>query len=545
MRAKLQEYPIRQYFLPFCTIFMVLIGVCQRWYWTVNGRMPFNSDEAVVGLMARHILAGERPVFFYGQAYMGSLDAWLNAIAFQLFGESISTMRGLQIFLWLGLLVSIFILAEKIQKSNRAGWWTVFLLSLPPVNVVLYTTVSLGGYNEALILGIWSLNLAVEVHQRRAQRDGLLGYIPIFILGLLGGFGLWAFGFSLLFSIPATLFTLAVIWKFHQVTSSKVILSGLLLLGSMIGAYPWIAYAVNHGLGGLVRELGGSAVAVETAGVLMTTGLHLVGFILLGVPAALGFRPPWTTQWLLLPLIPVVLFLWFWLLVRAFKYAEKKVYLFLLAAPVGLLFLVFILSSFGIDPSGRYFLPISILLPIIGGSVLAQLEQTKPGFAWAIAGLLILYQGGGSIQAEKMSPAGLTTQFAPHTEIEHGQLEAVMQFLDEHDETTGFTTYWISYPMAFLSNEELIFIPRLPYHQDFRYTARDDRYPPYTDRVGTSDRIALVTHQFPALDSQIRALLQKESLIWQEHTIAGYTIFYDLSGTLPITSLEEIYQNAQ
>ena len=40
---------------------------------------PFNADEAVVALMARHILQGERPWFFYGQAYMGSLDAYLVA----------------------------------------------------------------------------------------------------------------------------------------------------------------------------------------------------------------------------------------------------------------------------------------------------------------------------------------------------------------------------------------------------------------------------------------------------------------------------------
>ena len=39
--------------------------------------VPFNADEAVVALMGRHILQGERPVFFYGQAYLGSLDAWL------------------------------------------------------------------------------------------------------------------------------------------------------------------------------------------------------------------------------------------------------------------------------------------------------------------------------------------------------------------------------------------------------------------------------------------------------------------------------------
>ena len=27
--------------------------------------IPFNSDEAIVALMARHILQGERPIFFY------------------------------------------------------------------------------------------------------------------------------------------------------------------------------------------------------------------------------------------------------------------------------------------------------------------------------------------------------------------------------------------------------------------------------------------------------------------------------------------------
>ena len=38
---------------------------------------PFNADEAIVALMARHINQGNIPVFFYGQAYMGSLDAML------------------------------------------------------------------------------------------------------------------------------------------------------------------------------------------------------------------------------------------------------------------------------------------------------------------------------------------------------------------------------------------------------------------------------------------------------------------------------------
>src|SRR4029453_6428819 len=36
-----------------------------------------DGDEAVVGLMARHIaFLGERPVLYYGQPYLGSLEAF-------------------------------------------------------------------------------------------------------------------------------------------------------------------------------------------------------------------------------------------------------------------------------------------------------------------------------------------------------------------------------------------------------------------------------------------------------------------------------------
>jgi hypothetical protein len=46
--------------------------------------------------MARHILQGERPLFFYGQAYLGSLDAWLVAGAFAVLGQSAAAIRLVQ-----------------------------------------------------------------------------------------------------------------------------------------------------------------------------------------------------------------------------------------------------------------------------------------------------------------------------------------------------------------------------------------------------------------------------------------------------------------
>src|ERR687885_658829 len=48
-----------------------------------------DGDEAVVGLMARHIaFLGERPVFYWGQPYLGSLEAFTAAPLFKLFDSS-------------------------------------------------------------------------------------------------------------------------------------------------------------------------------------------------------------------------------------------------------------------------------------------------------------------------------------------------------------------------------------------------------------------------------------------------------------------------
>ena len=46
-------------------------------------------DTATVGWMGLNILQhGERPLFFYGQTYFGSLEAYLAALLFSLFGIS-------------------------------------------------------------------------------------------------------------------------------------------------------------------------------------------------------------------------------------------------------------------------------------------------------------------------------------------------------------------------------------------------------------------------------------------------------------------------
>ena len=63
-----------------------------------------DGDEAVVGIMARHILTkGERPVFFYGQPYGGgaAIEAYLATIPFAIFGPSSIALKSVALCFWL------------------------------------------------------------------------------------------------------------------------------------------------------------------------------------------------------------------------------------------------------------------------------------------------------------------------------------------------------------------------------------------------------------------------------------------------------------
>jgi hypothetical protein len=518
------------YLLPTIAILEILAGLGLRWYWIMASRFPFNSDEAIVGLMAKHILAGERPVFFYGQVYMGSLDAWMNAAGFLLFGQSIQTMRIVQSILWLILLGSVFFLAGTIYRNRQAGWCSLILFAFPPVNQVLYSTVTLGGYNEAMVLGCWVLILAVMISRRLENHINQAKiYLLTFLLGLISGFGVWVFGFSLVFSIPAVIF--AVIAIVRSSNKKRILFPGLACLagGGLIGATPWWIYAFSHGFAPMIKELSGSAVAVESQGFFLRTMTHLFSFILLGIPAATGFRPPWSVEWLVLPLLPFVLIGWILVIRQSYKtrgdFPDQKV----LGWVILTLAAVFLFTPFGIDPSGRYFLPVSLVLTVLAGGMTFGWKIKNIPIGYALIGLFVVYQLFGSIQAERKSPAGITTQFAPDTEIDHAGLQQVAQFLSEHHLQTGFTDYWIAYPLAFETNEQAIFIPRLPYHHDFSYTLRDDRYSPYTQKVYSSSGNSYITYHNPDLDTVLEKGFSGKGIPWQKGTVGDYSIYYRLS----------------
>jgi len=524
----------------FWLLLVILIGaIALKAILLALGAVPFNADEAVVALMARHILQGERPWFFYGQAYMGSLDAYLVAAAFRVFGERVLAVRFVQIALFAAVLVTGYRVALRFTGSRRTALVVVLLLAFPPLLLTLYTTVTLGGYGEALLAGNLLLWWGHQLSCEDVQRRGLW-----LAWGLVAGLGFWAFGLVLVYLAPVALWLL---WRLRARAWRGYLLA---VLGFVVGSLPW--WLGNLGRVGIgVAELTGAAIqSTATAGSFLgNVGARIFNFFVLGLPVLFGLRFPWSVQgpslWLAVPTLALYL--------GALAYSMRRSQIrksanqqiahsppplpslpslpshLILWGVCATLFLGFVLTPFGGDPSGRYFLPLYLPLFVFTAEVLAALRKRVGRWAWVLLGLVLAFNLAGTARAALTNPPGITTQFEAITQVDHRYDAALIDFLRAHGGTRGYANYWVTYPVAFLSGEEIVLVPRLPYKADLRYTSRDDRYAPYGEWVEISPVVVYVTTNHPLLDGLLRERFAALGVDFHEAQIGDYHVFYDLS----------------
>ncbi len=516
---------------PLAVIGVSLLSTILKIALLVANVVPFNADEAIVGLMARHTLRGAWPTFFYGQAYMGSLDASFVALGFAMLGPKVGVIRVVQILLYIGTIVSTAYLGKLIFHSERVGLVAALFLVIPNVNTTLYTTISLGGYGEVLLIGNLLLISAIRI----INGDSIYWH---FLWGFLAGLGIWAFGLTLIYILPTFVLLVFGFVKKHE---KKSMVFGIIvvLISATIGASPWIVWAIRNGFALLMQELFGSAIAgASSSNYALAILSHAYNLLLFGTTVVLGLRPPWSVRWLALPLLPFALAFWLLVILHVAKTLNKKDEARagkMLIFGVGATLLVgFILTPFGADPSGRYFLPLSVPLSILAADWVEDCRNRVPHRSWVYLALLIvlIFNLCGTIEVAKSYPPGLTSQFDSVTWIDHRYTQELITFLKTQNERYGYTNYWISYPLAFLSEESLIYAPQLPYHEDFRYTSRDNRYPAYDSEVEQSSRVAYITSNHPALDEFLREGFKQVGISWKEAQIGDYHVFYALSSVV-------------
>lgn len=519
---------------------LLLAAVLKSFIWPTE-ITPFNADEAIVALMARHINQGQITAFFYGQYYMGSLDAIIVSLGFRIFGEHVWVIRLVQSALYLGTVVTTVMLASRVLKHTRAALYAGLLVAIPTVNVALYSTVSLGGYGELLLIGNLLLLGGMGTIQQ-LKKDELLTrrhYWGLAAWALGAGFAFWVLGLTVVYSMPI------LIGIFYRLVKHKdpVLLKGLLTLavGGLAGSSPWWGTAIMNGNLAILAELAGGAIAGAREGSWVIQPIkRTINLIIFGGSVVTGIRPPWSISWLMLPLMPFVLIFW----LAVFLYSLRKLVAEKLTAHLSLLGLIglvlsvgFILSPYGDDPSGRYFLPLLIPMSLYGADLITTHLGERRYLEIGLVCFLLLFNLGGIVQSAKTIPPGLTTQFDPVAQVDHSRMDELIDFLEANDINTGYSNYWVSYPLAFLSQEEIIFVPRLPYHEDFRYTSRDDRYRPYTEFVSSSAEVAYITTRHPDLDEYLIDQFTNLEIDWKQERIGDYTVYYQLSSPVHVEEI--------
>src|SRR5215471_14518908 len=104
----------------------VLVGLAMRV--GAAATVPTWFDEATMGLMARDVLAGRFPFFFYGQTFMGAIDGYLQAVPFALLGDSLVTLR-------LGAVIVVLahvVVAAALARRVFGDWRWAAVLTLVP-----------------------------------------------------------------------------------------------------------------------------------------------------------------------------------------------------------------------------------------------------------------------------------------------------------------------------------------------------------------------------------------------------------------------------
>ncbi len=515
---------------------VVLLALIGRALLIATGSISFHSDEGIVALMASHMLDGRFPVFFYGQAYMGSFNALSTAAGFAVLGETVLAIRIVQLIKF-GLFVGTGYWAAWHLSHNRVvALVTALTLAVSHTMGATYTATNIGGYVETLTFGNLMLILGYDV--ARTHPYSLWRWV---LLGLIAGLAWWTNGLIIAFALPIALLCLWTLLRRADQRGRYIGLIGVALVCFFIGGAPWWLYDFTHDNAAL-------AVYIPAVSDAPTGGIEpieasfsqkVIGLALFAVPTVVGMRHTWATSYFL-PLVGLPVLLIYiaalYQLARASRPPLREGARWLVFGVPGLLLVVFLATSFGADPTGRYFLPLLLPFGIALGAFTAHLRQTvQARYVWVLpAALILAYNTAGQGSAALQNDPGLTTQFDLLTHIPHTHDAELIAFLQANDITHGYASYWVAIRTAFLSGEAIQYSSALPYKPQLTYNPADNRYPPYQQAAENAERIAYINVTLlPELDAVLQEQFAAAGITYDVATIGPYVVYYNFDPAAP------------
>jgi hypothetical protein len=193
-----------------------------------TGQKYLRSDEAVVGLMAKHVVTrGERPLFLYGQPYGGghALEAYMAAPLFACFGPSGALLTGICAALSLVSTALVWALVRRFMNESAALAAAAIYAFSPPV---VYQAFLVNGGTETFLLALVSLWFFLGAYtgtEKTGRRE--------ILAGVFAGIGYWGMDYALLYAV-----VFVVLWGLARKWSA-ILRFGV---GFVLGCSPLIYY---------------------------------------------------------------------------------------------------------------------------------------------------------------------------------------------------------------------------------------------------------------------------------------------------------------
>jgi hypothetical protein len=386
-------------------------GIALRLWLVAHTSAMIDADEALVGIQAERILQGQFPVYFYGQAYMGVLEAYLAAPLVALLGPTGWALRLVPIALSPLLVYLTWRLARAVLPAGAAttpllAGIAACFAAAPPLYDAVAELRTWGGQIEIYIITLALLLCVLELADRLRAGAGAWELARRWaVLGALAGLGFWINPLITYGLITATLWLapplvaralprLAGRLRRHAQDAARpwldlsVALPALALLpGMALGGLPAWIYAARHSGENLLVYVTQPTVTPDA------TGAARYGRVVLGaaitfryatcvapsvLDGATPFEPlallPLRLALLLPPVVAAVCGLW---LLRRRAAAPLRVGLPLLYA--GAVTAVFCLGTSAWastkpcswDLTGRYAVPLALVEPLLLLALLA------------------------------------------------------------------------------------------------------------------------------------------------------------------------------
>jgi 4-amino-4-deoxy-L-arabinose transferase-like glycosyltransferase len=377
-----------------------------------------NSDEAVIGLMARHMIHGQFTTFVWGQAYGGPLEALLAVPGFVIAGSGWVALRLVTLLLTLVALVLVWRVGLR-TVGERAAVVAPALFWVWPPFVILELSHETSFYGFDVVFCALILLLALRVVERPDRtRVGLLG--------LVIGVAFWETSQIVPVAVGAAIWT---VWRQPRALRH----AWLAVLLALVGALPWLLWNVRHDWG-----------SFHLPGVPKTSyARRLRLFFSPVLPMMLGLRTPLTQRPLVWSPLVDLLYLGVLALFLVGAWRSRRSPRSLLYLVAGLYPFLYAIAAQTFDSSQPRYL--TVLSPVLVVLV-AQLLTSWPRFAAAIAiGCAV-----SVVTLHRMEHVPAPLPAAPRN------ISPLVATLDRLHLDRVYARYWVAYVLDFDTKERII-----------------------------------------------------------------------------------------